>query len=97
MLTLMKPVAYILTGTATRLALSIGLHDESLHKSLPYNIEESRRTYWMIYAQEVELSLDSGRPISLPSSHTGVEYPIPQVGPRPSYVVDSSEILDVKC
>ncbi len=72
-------MAYILTGTATRLAFSIGLNIESEYRFLPFDVEESRRTYWMAFIQEVELSLDSGRPMTFPTSETIVNYPTDQV------------------
>lgn len=72
-------MAYILTGTASRLALSIGLNIDSVHCTLSCDAEEARRTFWMIYIQEVELSLDSGRPMSLRISEINVDYPADQV------------------
>ncbi|KAF4986349.1 hypothetical protein FGRMN_10876 [Fusarium graminum] len=86
-----KPnLAYIFNGLATRLAFSNGLNIESLHGSLGIDTQEARRTWWMIYIQEVELSLDSGRPMCLGSSQMDMRYPkthIPTGGeivPEPS-------------
>ncbi|KAI8932082.1 hypothetical protein NX059_010968 [Plenodomus lindquistii] len=71
-----KPnLAYILTGIATRLAFSIGLNVETLHASLGFDSQEARRTWSIIYIQEVELSLDAGRPMSLRSSEMNMSYP----------------------
>ncbi|KAF2844766.1 hypothetical protein T440DRAFT_302203 [Plenodomus tracheiphilus IPT5] len=75
-----KPnLAYILTGLATRLAFSIGLNVETLHSSLGFDLQEARRTWSIIYIQEVELSLDAGRPISLRSSEMNMNYPTPKL------------------
>ncbi|VUC22716.1 unnamed protein product [Clonostachys rosea] len=71
-------VAYILTGTAIRLAFSIGLNIESVHSSLSCDVQEARRTYWMMYIQDFELSLDSGRPFSMSASQMRVSYPAEQ-------------------
>ena len=79
-LTLLKTVAYILNGIATRLAFSNGLNIEQLHSSLGVDTQEARRTWWIIYIQEVELSLDSGRPMCLRSSEMTMNYPKAQVG-----------------
>jgi|SRR5688572_27263529 hypothetical protein len=72
-------VAYILNGIATRLAFSTGLNVESLHSSLGVDVQEARRTWWVIYIQEVELSLDAGRPMSLRTSEMNMEYPTVKV------------------
>ncbi|EEU33435.1 uncharacterized protein NECHADRAFT_102313 [Fusarium vanettenii 77-13-4] len=74
-----KPnLAYILNGLATRLAFSTGLNVESLHSSLGVDAEEAKRTWWVIYIQEVELSLDAGRPMSLRTSEMNMDYPTVQ-------------------
>lgn len=75
-------MAYVLNGVATRLALSMGLNVESLHSSLGFDVQEARRTWWIIYIQEVELSLDAGRPVSLRSSEMTMSYPTAQVGSK---------------
>jgi hypothetical protein len=73
-------VAYILTGIATRLAFSMGLNNvESSHREAGFDLQEARRTWWIIYIQDVELSLDSGRPMSVRSSQMNIEYPAVQV------------------
>ncbi|KIW99996.1 uncharacterized protein Z518_10924 [Rhinocladiella mackenziei CBS 650.93] len=75
-----KPsLAYNLTGIATRLAFSIGLNIESTYGSAAFDAEEARRTWWLIYVQEVELSLDSGRPMSICMSEMDIGYPTRQV------------------
>ncbi|EGU72926.1 hypothetical protein FOXB_16564 [Fusarium oxysporum f. sp. conglutinans Fo5176] len=75
-----KPnLAYILNGLATRLAFSNGLNIESLHSSLGIDNQEAKRTWWIIYIQEVELSLDSGRPMCLGSLEMNINYPKSQV------------------
>ncbi|KIX92656.1 uncharacterized protein Z520_11685 [Fonsecaea multimorphosa CBS 102226] len=70
-----KPnLAYNLTGIATRLAFSIGLSIESNYRSPAFDAEEARRTWWIIYIQEVELSLDSGRPMSIHASESVADF-----------------------
>jgi hypothetical protein len=64
---------------ATRLAFSIGLNTKSAYDLPGFNAEEAKRTWWLIYVQEVELSLDSGRPMSLQISDMDIEYPTVQV------------------
>jgi hypothetical protein len=65
-----------------RLAFSNGLNVESLHCSLGFDIQEARRTWWLVYIQEVELSLDSGRPMTLRSAEMNVKYPNVEVCSR---------------
>ncbi|UPX11465.1 uncharacterized protein EKO05_0002071 [Ascochyta rabiei] len=75
-----KPnLAYNLNGIAARLGYSIGLNVESLHRSLGFDKEEARRTWAIIYIQEVELSLDSGRPMSIRSADMNMNYPTMQL------------------
>ncbi|EXJ75839.1 uncharacterized protein A1O5_00346 [Cladophialophora psammophila CBS 110553] len=72
----LKPnLAYTLAGTATRMAFSIGLNVDSNLTSHDWDADEGRRTWWMIYIQEVELSLDSGRPMSISKSDIRVDLP----------------------
>ncbi|OJJ82586.1 uncharacterized protein ASPGLDRAFT_59563 [Aspergillus glaucus CBS 516.65] len=72
----LKPsLAYTLAGTATRMAFSIGLNVDSNLTSHDWDAEEGRRTWWMIYIQEVELSVDSGRPMSISKSDIIVDLP----------------------
>ena len=73
-------MAYNLNGIATRLAYSIGLNVESLHRSLGFDKEEVKRTWAIIYIQEIELSLDAGRPMSVRSSDMEMNNPTAQVG-----------------
>lgn len=68
-------MAYNLTGIATRLAFSSGLNTESTYTSPTFDAEEARRTWWLIYIQEVELSLDSGRPMTIQTVEMDVGYP----------------------
>ncbi|KAF5230013.1 hypothetical protein FANTH_14012 [Fusarium anthophilum] len=75
-----KPnLAYILNGVAARLAFSNGLNVESMHGSLGVSTEVARRTWWIIYIQEVELSLDSGRPMCLGLAEMNMNYPKAQL------------------
>jgi len=70
-------VAYIHTGLATRLAYSIGLNVDSSHRALGFDLQEARRTWLILYIQDVELSLDSGRPLSISTSQMNfMDYPV---------------------
>ncbi|RVX74754.1 hypothetical protein B0A52_01031 [Exophiala mesophila] len=72
----LKPnLAYNLAGTATRMAFSIGLNLDPTLASHDWDGEEGRRTWWMLFIQEVELSVDSGRPMSIRKSDISVQYP----------------------
>ncbi|KAI9154777.1 transcriptional regulatory protein [Paramyrothecium foliicola] len=88
-----KPnLAYILNGVATRLAFSTGLNVELLHSSLGVDAQEARRTWWVIYIQEVELSLDAGRPMSLRTSEMNMGYPTVKLPVANEPVPDSAQV-----
>ena len=72
-------MAYNLAGISTRLAFSIGLNVEPTFGRSGYDTEEARRTWWLIYVQEVELSLDSGRPMSIRGCDVNTNYPLTNV------------------
>lgn len=57
------------------MAFSIGLNVDPRLTSHCWDAEEGRRTWWMIYIQEVELSVDSGRPMSIRKSDILVDLP----------------------
>lgn len=61
------------------MAFSIGLNVDSNLTSHDWDAEEGRRTWWMIYIQEVELSVDSGRPMSISKSDIVVDLPTEDV------------------
>ncbi|CAG9950245.1 unnamed protein product [Clonostachys rosea f. rosea IK726] len=86
-------LAYILNGVAMRLAFSNGLNVESLHCSLGFDIQEARRTWWLVYIQEVELSLDSGRPMTLRSAEMNVKYPNVELPSGGEVVTKSAQIM----
>ncbi|CAH0022521.1 unnamed protein product [Clonostachys rhizophaga] len=86
-------LAYILNGVAMRLAFSNGLNVESLHCSLGFDIQEARRTWWLVYIQEVELSLDSGRPMTLRSSEMNVKYPNVELPAGGEAVPESAQVM----
>ncbi|KAF3007584.1 hypothetical protein E8E13_007489 [Curvularia kusanoi] len=81
----MKPnLAYNLNGIAARLAYSIGLNVESLHRSSGFDQEEAKRTWAIIYIQEIELSLDAGRPSSIHAADMDMSYPSTKLSPTKS-------------
>ena len=57
------------------MAFSIGLNVDSNLISHDWDGEEGRRTWWMIFIQEVELSVDCGRPMAISNSDIAVELP----------------------
>ena len=57
------------------MAFSIGLNVDTKLTPHDWDAEEGRRTWWMIYIQEVELSLDSGRPMSISKNDIDVDFP----------------------
>jgi hypothetical protein len=77
--TLTSLVAYNLAGISIRLAFSIGLNVELTYGCPGFDAEEARRTWWLIYVQEVELSSDSGRPMSIRSCDVNTNYPLTSV------------------
>jgi hypothetical protein len=89
-----KPnLAYNLNGIAARLAYSIGLNVESMHRSLGFDKEEARRTWAIIYIQEVELSLDAGRPMSIRSSDMNMNYPTVQLPATDQSRTDAAQVM----
>ncbi|KAJ4399549.1 hypothetical protein N0V91_009374 [Didymella pomorum] len=89
-----KPnLAYNLNGIAARLAYSIGLNVESMHRSLGFDKEEARRTWAIIYIQEVELSLDAGRPMSIRSSDMNMNYPTVQLPTTDQSRTDAAQVM----
>lgn len=89
-----KPnLAYNLNGIAARLAYSIGLNVESMHRSLGFDKEEVRRTWAIIYIQEIELSLDAGRPISIRSSDMDMNYPTVQLPPTDQSRTNAAQVV----
>ncbi len=59
----------------------MGLNVDSSHRTAGFDLQEARRTWWIIYIQDVELSLDPGRPLSVRSSQMNIDYP--SVPPTP--------------
>lgn len=89
-----KPnLAYNLNGIAARLAYSIGLTVESMHGSLGFDKEEAKRTWAIIYIQEVELSLDAGRPMSIRSSDMNMNYPTVQLPATDQSRTDAAQVV----
>lgn len=68
-------VAYNLVGVATRMAFSIGLNNDVQKHLQQLDAENGKKTWWMLFVQEVELSVDSGRPISVRSCDAQLSYP----------------------
>ncbi|EXJ71813.1 uncharacterized protein A1O5_05623 [Cladophialophora psammophila CBS 110553] len=94
-----KPnLAYNLTGTAIRLAYSIGLNTNNSPDHLSFDAQEALRTWWMLFIQEVELSMDSGRPMSIRSCDVNVDYPLDEDldATQPTYTKDTLQQLNIE-
>ncbi|KAJ6138811.1 hypothetical protein N7471_005297 [Penicillium samsonianum] len=64
-------------GSASRKALSAGLHKDVPHDvdQTPENIEERRVTFWSLYIYETWFCFHVGRPSSLSLKDVAIEYP----------------------
>ncbi|KAJ9489396.1 hypothetical protein VN97_g3869 [Penicillium thymicola] len=64
-------------GSASRKALSAGLHKDVPHDvdQTPENIEERRVTFWSLYIYETWFCFHVGRPTSLSLKDAAIEYP----------------------
>ncbi|KAJ5616538.1 hypothetical protein N7537_001652, partial [Penicillium hordei] len=64
-------------GSASRKALSAGLHKDVPHDvdQTPENIEERRVTFWSLYIYETWFCFHVGRPNSLSLKDAAIEYP----------------------
>ncbi|KGO74105.1 Transcription factor, fungi [Penicillium italicum] len=64
-------------GSASRKALSAGLHKDVPHDvdQTPENIEERRVTFWSLYIYETWFCFHVGRPSSLNLKDVAIEYP----------------------
>ncbi|PYH45914.1 transcription factor domain-containing protein [Aspergillus saccharolyticus JOP 1030-1] len=87
-----RDAAFLYIGTALRMAISLGLHQEA---SDPAMSEEDRnrrrRSWWSVYSLDRLLSVKSGNPITIQDEDIGTTWPQPvnpsDVVPWPSVVL----------
>ncbi|PSN59775.1 hypothetical protein BS50DRAFT_507798 [Corynespora cassiicola Philippines] len=66
-----------LIGLAMRMAIELGLHTPSRASRLPDSEKEQRKSiFWTIYAMEINLAYNLGRPPSLGEEHITTDLPI---------------------
>lgn len=53
---------FMLAAAAMRMSHSIGLHRNNIPRLTPVHIEEQRRTYWVAFILDADISLRVGRP-----------------------------------
>ncbi|CAI7616827.1 unnamed protein product [Penicillium glandicola] len=68
--------AFLHLGSASRKALSAGLHKDVPHDvdQTPENIEERRVTFWSLYIYETWFCFHAGRPSSISLKDVAIEY-----------------------
>ncbi|RAK77814.1 transcription factor domain-containing protein [Aspergillus fijiensis CBS 313.89] len=87
-----RDAAFLYIGTALRMAISLGLHQEA---SDPAMSEEDRnrrrRSWWSVYSLDRLLSVKSGNPITIQDEDIGTTWPRPvnpgDIVPWPSVVL----------
>lgn len=86
--------AYVLVGTASRLAQSIGLHRRLDGYGLsPRDVEMRRNVFWIALGLEKGISIRSGRPSVFSDDDIGVE--LPPKDPRANRDLDKADsVLD---
>jgi hypothetical protein len=68
--------SYFLISSAARLATAVGMHRKGTFFQLdPIEAEQRKRTFWVIYLVDKDISLRSGRPPSIHDDDVSVEYP----------------------
>ncbi|KAH8689332.1 fungal-specific transcription factor domain-containing protein [Talaromyces proteolyticus] len=76
--------AYLYIGLALRMAISLGLHQETLDTDINgYERERRRRVWWSTYSLERLLCVTSGHPISVDDDDIDLLEPSPLDGEEP--------------
>ncbi|CAK7275064.1 Transcriptional activator [Sporothrix epigloea] len=72
-----RDAAYLYIGLALRMAINLGLHQESSTSSKLSELEKEhhRRVFWSIYSLDRILSLKSGYPVAILDEDIGVKMP----------------------
>jgi Fungal specific transcription factor domain len=68
--------AWHILGLATRLAIDLGLHEESPSEDMPEETDRRRRLFWAAYSFELNMCTILGRPIGIPDETITTKYPI---------------------
>lgn len=76
-----RDTAYVYTGIALRMAISLGLHQEVADQEIDSETREyRRRVWWSIYSMERLLCVSSGHPISIQDEDIDLLPPCPMPG-----------------
>lgn len=71
-----RDAAFLYIGMALRMAITLGLHQETLHPHLDEAMREHRRrVWWSIYSLDRIHSVKSGNPITIHDEDIGVAFP----------------------
>ncbi|KAL4781225.1 fungal-specific transcription factor domain-containing protein [Aspergillus varians] len=87
-----RDAAYFYIGTALRMSISLGLHQEVADQEIDVRSKEHRRrVWWSTYSMERLLCVTSGHPISIQDEDIDVLYPQPLPGEdsRPASILRS--------
>lgn len=75
-----RDAAYLIIGTALRMAISLGLHQEVTDQDIDNETREHRRrVWWSTYSMERLLCVTSGHPLSIQDEDIDLLLPTPQV------------------
>lgn len=80
-----RDAAFLYTGSALRMAISLGLHQEVSDPTLDsVSRERRRRVWWSVYSMDRILCVKSGNPITIADEDIGVSLPtrMPQIDPE---------------
>lgn len=76
-----RDAAFLYTGLALRMAISLGLHQEVSDPHLSESIRDRRRrAWWSAYSLDRLLSVKSGNPISIQDEDIGTTWPTTEGG-----------------
>lgn len=72
-----RNIAWLIAGLATRLSISSGLHRESAALAYSYSESQTRKMiWWTLYALELNLSANLGRPSSIHDEEVDISIPV---------------------
>jgi hypothetical protein len=81
-----RDAAYLMIGTALRMAISLGLHQEVLDRDIDSETREHRRrVWWSTYSMERMLCVTSGHPLSIQDEDIGLSLPNQKSPTDPSH------------
>lgn len=71
-----RDAAWLYVGMALRMAITLGLHQETSNQNLDeVSIEHRRRVWWSVYSLDRIQSVKSGNPITIYDEDIGVAFP----------------------